>query len=358
MFLLYHYFHGIELYNPIRVMIAAYVWMTGFGNFLWFYPHGSNDNRESCSIVRVLQMLWRLNFASICLCMTLNVPYLLYYICALHSYFFLLVYLTMRIGHSFQWSNNAKAVRIKLIVLGVFIYVVWDLDNGFLFTTFHGMFLNNQPTIGASSGPLWEWYFRSTLDHWATLWGMVFALHYPVTCLWIQKMEQRLDWGRCVVTKAIVGVSLLTATAWWIHGPFQQERFEYNQSHAYFSIIPLLTYIYFRNLTPWLRSHSLGLLQSMGQTTLETYLLQHHIWMTTHSQTLLTIIPGYPQMNFLVATAVYVVLSRCLFRVTLTLRSILLPSSSTVWECLRNLGSLTGAFAVCYTTVLFIKDAK
>jgi hypothetical protein len=31
LFLLYHYFNAKEVYNAIRVFIAAYVWMTGFG---------------------------------------------------------------------------------------------------------------------------------------------------------------------------------------------------------------------------------------------------------------------------------------------------------------------------------------
>lgn len=31
LFLLYHYFNAKEIYNAIRVFIAAYVWMTGFG---------------------------------------------------------------------------------------------------------------------------------------------------------------------------------------------------------------------------------------------------------------------------------------------------------------------------------------
>ena len=37
LFLLYHYFAAAEMYNAIRVLIAAYVWMTGFGNFLYYY---------------------------------------------------------------------------------------------------------------------------------------------------------------------------------------------------------------------------------------------------------------------------------------------------------------------------------
>ena len=41
LFLLYHYFAAAEMYNAIRVYIAAYVWMTGFGNFLYYYK--TND---------------------------------------------------------------------------------------------------------------------------------------------------------------------------------------------------------------------------------------------------------------------------------------------------------------------------
>ena len=31
LFLLYHYYNAKEIYNAIRVFVAAYVWMTGFG---------------------------------------------------------------------------------------------------------------------------------------------------------------------------------------------------------------------------------------------------------------------------------------------------------------------------------------
>ena len=43
-------------YNAIRVMITCYVWMTGFGNFSFFYI------KRDFSAVRLLQMMWRLNF--------------------------------------------------------------------------------------------------------------------------------------------------------------------------------------------------------------------------------------------------------------------------------------------------------
>ena len=35
-FIAYHYFHAMYVYKPIRVLVSTYVWMTGFGNFLFF----------------------------------------------------------------------------------------------------------------------------------------------------------------------------------------------------------------------------------------------------------------------------------------------------------------------------------
>lgn len=36
LFLMYHYFHAVEMYNAIRVFISAYIWMTGYGNTLYY----------------------------------------------------------------------------------------------------------------------------------------------------------------------------------------------------------------------------------------------------------------------------------------------------------------------------------
>ena len=69
-FLLYHYYHAEEVYNAIRIMITCYVWMTGFGNFSFFYL------KADYGWVRVLQMLWRLNFLVLFLCLTQGTTYM------------------------------------------------------------------------------------------------------------------------------------------------------------------------------------------------------------------------------------------------------------------------------------------
>ena len=50
LFLLYHYFNAREIYNAIRVFIAGYVWMTGYGNFLYYYHYKDFSlGRYACS---------------------------------------------------------------------------------------------------------------------------------------------------------------------------------------------------------------------------------------------------------------------------------------------------------------------
>ena len=138
-FLLYHYMHAMEIYNGIRVMITCYVWLTGYGNFTYYY------NTNDYSLVRTFQMLWRLNFLVFFLCLVHGNTYILYYICPLHTYFFGMVYIVMYIGKE---KNYTKWwIRIKLGILSIVIYLLWDVDIG-IFNKFVSIFLSNEPVIG------------------------------------------------------------------------------------------------------------------------------------------------------------------------------------------------------------------
>jgi N-acetylneuraminate 9-O-acetyltransferase len=344
MFLLYHYHHAEEVYNAIRIMITCYVFMTGFGNVSFFYL------KADYSAVRVLQMLWRLNFLVVFLCLTQGTTYILYYICLLHTYFFLMVYVTMRVAKHVNYDK--WGIRIKLFLLACIIFIVWDVDSG-IFQAVHLPFLNDsRPMLGATGGAMWEWYFRSTLDHWSTFIGMIFALNFPITSLFFRKAEAQ-PWLQHVAVKSLVGSAFLVATYLWTTGPFQQGKFDYNQTNAYYGCIPLMAYIYFRNLTPWLRSHYLDLLHQIGKTTLETYLMQHHIWLTSNAKSLLVIVPGWPKVNFLLVTILYVAASRRLYSLTLFLRGMLLPDDT--YLCLRNLAGMACTLTFCVAVAFVLQ---
>jgi N-acetylneuraminate 9-O-acetyltransferase len=343
-FLLYHYYHAEEAYNAIRVMITCYVWMTGFGNFSFFYI------KADYGIVRVLQMLWRLNFLVIFLCLTQGTTYILYYICLLHTYYFLMVYFTMKTGSDLNYSK--WGIRSKMGMLALIIAIVWDVNSG-LFRVIHFPFLGKTPMLGAESGSMWEWYFRSSLDHWSTFLGMIFALNFPITSLFYRKLESQppiWHW----LAKATMGIALLVAFYAWLSGPFRQNKMDYNYTNAYFAFIPLITYIYFRNLTPYLRAHHLALLHRIGKTTLETYLMQHHIWLTSNAKSLLTLIPGWPKVNMLLVTILYYLISRRLYDLTLYLRGIILPNDKI--KCFQNLGGLICVVVSFYSLASMFKS--
>ncbi|KAL3822907.1 hypothetical protein ACHAXA_010690 [Cyclostephanos tholiformis] len=342
-FLMYHYTHATEIYNGIRVMTTCYLWMTGFGNFSFFYM--TNDY----SITRVLQMVWRLNFLVFFLCLTHGNPYILYYICPLHTYFFFMVYAVMFIGKDRNYTK--WWIRIKLGVLALIIFFVWDCDTG-IFEMMHQLFLSNEPISGAPMGSRWEWYFRSYLDHWSTFLGMIFALNLSTVSLFYRKLEaqsMQSQWmGKCAMAAGMIFAFLL-----WAKGPLMYSKIEYNSTNPYFGFIPLVTYIYLRNLTPKMRSYSMEFLHNIGKTTLETYLMQHHIWLTTNAKTILVFLPGWPRVNLALVTYLYVLLSRKLHGLTLHLRGMLLPNDRGA--CINSLVCMALTLSGFYSAAFLLE---
>ncbi|XP_078665423.1 uncharacterized protein LOC144907886 [Branchiostoma floridae x Branchiostoma belcheri] len=320
MFVWYHYYAAKETYNYIRVFIASYVWMTGFGNFSFFWV------RKDYSLWRLLKMLFRLNFLVVCVCVVTNNEYMLYYICAMHTYWFLSVYAFMRILSS--WNEHRWRMAAKFLVYFVCNTVIFDVPHvgETLFTPFKFL-------LGYKGG-MHEWMFRAGLDHHATLLGMLCAYNYPNYEKLLNYLEKKCDAPYkkllAVAAKVVISVAFAAALYLWQTQIMYKEKFEYNAIHPYTSWIPILSYIFFRNLFPLMRSYHLDLFAWLGKITLETYISQLHVYMQDNARQLIVYIPGYPLVNFLIATMIYVTISYFLFHLTTEFSAYLLPKDLKV----------------------------
>lgn len=341
LFLAYHYFHEKEVYNAIRIFISCYVWMTGFGNVSFFYI------KQDFGIIRFLQMMWRLNFFVFLLCVILDNTYILYYICPLHTFYFLTTFVVMRIQKE---SNHTSQfiLRLKLICFGLLVYVIWEFPAIFNLVW---SFLSTEQIVGAQSGTRHEWHFRSGLDHYSAMFGMIFAINFPLLVTWTARVE-KLQKSTNMLIKCFLLIPLLIGFVMWVKNIFFLPKLQYNQMHPYFFWIPLLFYIFLRNMSSYGRMYHSNLLAQMGKITLETYLLQHHVWLADNAKSRFILIPGYPLINMVITTAIYIYISFRMFRITIGLRAMLIPNNKN--EAFKNLLYLFVGFGICYMVAFCI----
>jgi len=240
-----------------------------------------------------------------------------------------------------RYNHGKYSIRYKLFIVGIMLFVIWDMFGSSCFDIIFS-FLPNTPTVGATGGTRWEWYFRTSLDYWSTFFGMIFALNFPMMTKWLLEVEKE-SLRKQIFIKGSVGIVLLSALIWWVKNIFLLDKYEYNQENSYYGYIPLLTYIYFRNISVYFRSYHMGLLHFLGKYTLETYLLQHHVWLTSNAKTLLTLIPDLPLINFMVVSFIFIQLAKRTYQLTMGLRGALFPDNFQ--RCVNSLSILTTVMA-------------
>ena len=269
---------------------------------------------------RILKMLFRLNFLVTVVTVVTNNQYMLYYICAMHTFWFISVYAMMRPYH--HLNENRQVMAMKFLIYAFIVFVIYDLGAAnFVFTPFK--------FILGLNGSLHEWEFRSGLDHYATFFGMICAYNHPNFERFIAFLERESQTHRDrFITMAIrigIGVILVGIMILWYCYVYSLGKYDYNKLHPYSSIIPILTYIYFRNVSPFIRSRHAFLFTWLGKITLETYIAQLHIYMQGNAKELIVYIQDYPLVNFVLATVIYLFMSYSLFNVTSTVSGYLLP---------------------------------
>ncbi len=261
-FLLYHYYRATWVYNEVRIFVSCYVWLTGFGNFMYF------SKKKDFSLARVVSILIRINLLTLELMLANGTSMMLYYVIPLHTGFFLLTWLTC---WCIERTGRPKTILLVTLVFLMFVFEWWKPFQG-------------------------DVAFRFGLDRYSNWWGMV--------CAYIQLNHSRnIHYGIALL------IGIACCSTWYVVWGHEADKYIYNPSHPYIVIVPIVGYIAIRNCHPILRKHYCKGLAWVGGGTLETYVLQFHILMCQNVQHILVLIPGFKVFNTCVISVLFFVVS-------------------------------------------------
>ena len=282
--LIYHYTGGskiLEIYEVIRLLVASYLFMTGFGHTVFFLRKGDFSFRRCASV------LVRLNLLSCLLPYVMRTDYLFYYFAPLVSFWFIVLYLTMGVGQSRNASLRFLLSKILLsaILVTALIKIPGILDAVFLLLRY---------TCGINWNVI-EWRFRVSLDMYIVYIGMVSGILYirisdalrgeaptegQFTLLRNHFSRLRIAFG--------VG-ALVTLPGFWVITRRSPDKYDYNWWEPYISCLPVLSFVILRNLSRPLRNFHSSIFAWLGRCSLETFTLQFHIWLAGDTKGLLSL---------------------------------------------------------------------
>ena len=271
--LIYHYTgysQILGIYELIRILVASYLFMTGFGHTMFFYQ--SNNY----SLRRCVAVLVRLNFLSCLLPYAMGTNYLFYYFAPLISFWYMIIYLIMRVGHSRNSSLVFLFAKITIsaCIVTVFIGVPQVLETVFAV-------LMHMCNIKWNVS---EWRFRMQLDAYIVYVGMLCSIACAkVSAILHQEQSENKDFLSAVhrywifIHAAIIASALTGLHLYYRFAQQFSNKFDYNQWVPYLSWIPILSFVVLRNCTQSLRNFRSSLFVWLGRHSLETFTLQFHI---------------------------------------------------------------------------------
>lgn len=279
--LIYHYTHAsqtIKVYEIVRILVAAYLFMTGFGHTLYFL------RTDDYSLRRVASVLIRLNLLSCVLPYMMRTDYLYYYFAPLISFWFLVIYSTLKFG---RHRNTSLEFILAKIAVSASLTTAFTMIPGIL--EFVAFVLKYTCAI---SWNITEWRFRIFLDMYVVYIGMVLAIFYRQylfqttlghISVRLAKKHSDAFWFVTFFT------SLFLLPGFWAFIRDFPDKGSYNKLQPFISFIPILSFITIRNSHVIFRNYYSTAFAWLGRCSLETYILQYHIWLAGDTTGLLRI---------------------------------------------------------------------
>ncbi|KAG7295882.1 hypothetical protein JYU34_020966 [Plutella xylostella] len=307
----------LPIYMLVRAMLSAYLFLTGFGHL--YYTWSSGD----VGLVRYFRVIFRLNFLTVVLCLTMNRPYQFYSFIPLVSFWFTLMFVILALPpHLIPASAHTPESKpyqycyIALKILGLLsIVTVLYMSEVFfqkIFVTrpWKALFVNSDDDIH-------QWWLRWKQDRYSMTYGIIFGTAY----LLAQRYNLLDDNNHSnlftpglslsATLLAFIGMgSYVTFTF------FCNNTFDCNEIHSYVAFVPIVSYILLRNVSGALRTRHSTLFAWIGTFTLELFASQSHIWLAADTHGVLVLIPSAPVLNLILTSYIFICTAHELNRLT------------------------------------------
>lgn len=350
----------LPIYMHIKVLISGYLFLSGYGHFTYTWHTGN------AGLTRFLQILFRLNFITIVLCLCMNRPYQFYYYVPLISFWYGMIYFVLALpphitSHSIDASVGSSSVSsasasssssssvsssspsspyqpyaylvLKCICLLAVITILYMSEVFFerIFVTrpWKALFVTTDDDIH-------EWWYRWKLDRYTITYGMIFAAFFHIA----QKygfiddnshgnlFSRRVSLTATLV--AVAGVGFYTTFSFMC-----RNRQDCEEIHSYIVFIPVVGYLVLRNISGVLRTRFSAFFAWFGRISLELFICQYHIWLAADRHGVLVLLPGFPNLNIIISSFIFVCVSHEVHRLTQVLLPYAVPND---WRlALRNL---------------------
>uniref|UniRef100_A0A8C2ZNT1 CAS1 domain containing 1 n=1 Tax=Cyclopterus lumpus TaxID=8103 RepID=A0A8C2ZNT1_CYCLU len=323
----------IPVYMHVRVLVAAYLFQTGYGHFSFFWLKGD------FGLYRVCQVLFRLNFLVLVLCVVMDRPYQFYYFVPLVTFWFVVIYSTMAMWPQIlqKKANGSGLWHLGVLakLLGLLLFIcIFAFSQGFFERIFSIWPIS---TLFELNGSIHEWWFRWKLDRFAVIHGMLFAFIYLV----LQK-RQVLSEGKGEalfspkISNLLIFLSVVSFITYSIWASSCKTKAECNEMHPYISV--MLSFILIRNIPGYARSIYSSFFAWFGKISLELFICQYHIWLAADTKGILVLIPGNPSLNIMVSTFIFVCVAHEISLITNDLAQMVIPKDSVA--LLKRLGAV------------------
>ncbi|KAL3275434.1 hypothetical protein HHI36_020195 [Cryptolaemus montrouzieri] len=316
----------------MKVLISAYLFLLGYEQFCYVW------HRNDVSINSYFRMMFQLNFMTVLLCLCMNRPYQFYYFVPLLSFWYMMIYCFFALPpHITAASSESNPIQYSYLLIK-FICMFSVITILFLSEVFFEKIFVTRPwkaLFVTTDDDIREWWLRWRLDRYSVMYGMGFA----VLMLLAQRYSLFDDnnhsnlFSRGMALSStllsIVGLGCYITMTFLCH-----DEMECSEIHSYVVFIPIISYIILRNISGFLRTRYSSLFAWFGEISLELFISQYHILLAADTHGVLVLLPGYPVMNMIITSFIFIAASHEIHRLTKILLPYAVPSD---WKLvLRN----------------------